>query len=634
MVNSKVSSNFATVKNNKAIKSLNTMAGRKKKTENSETTSKVDLGYTPSEYQQKIFDFVEHGQGNGVIEAFAGTGKTTTIVSALKFIPSKYKVLYLAFNKANAKDLEERTKTMSNVKVNTSHGLGYAFLCRYMAGQKLEINEYKYRTYLKHNIDELSSVFSDIPRKNHSVYFDAITNLINFGRFNIVQTLDEMKSVEKRYNISTIADECEVALKCMQWGKEHWQESVDFGDMLWIPVETMMDPKTMKYDFIFVDECQDIAVVTTRLFLKCMKRGGRLIAVGDSKQAIYGFAGASPEAFNYLRDYPNTSSFTLPVSYRCSKRVIKEAQEFVPQIQARPDADKGEVKTDCTIDMVKNGDMVLARTKTPLMTLYIKLLKENKAAYIKGADMGRELVRKIDAVSSDNCQSLGLKGFSEDGIIPRLFMLLFESRNKLMDRRGLDYHDATLSTTIIEMYDTIQTIKVLAATCINKNELVRKIENIFSDDKNDAICLSTVHKAKGFEADNVYILKRSDMPSKLAKEKWELEQEDNLIYIAITRARKTLGYIKDDEVEVDYSLNAEKELLSDLSYYEDQVCKLYNKQSRSQMKDEDILRKKVDKSEEIKPMDKSLRNTVSMSSKSKGGVKKKEGKVFKGFSKH
>lgn len=600
----------------------------KKKT-NDVKVEDIKLGYTPSEYQTKIFDFVAHGQGNGVIEAFAGTGKTTTIVSALKFIPSQYKVLYLAFNKANAKDLETRTASMSNVRVSTSHGLGYSFLLRNNMGDKLDINEYKYRSYLKRNIDDLSTAFADIPRKNHAAYFDAITKLIDFGRFNIAQTFDEMKAVEKRYNIVTIADECEVALKCMQWGKEHWRETIDFGDMLWIPVELLMDAKNMKYDFIFVDECQDIAVVTTRLFMKCLKRGGRLIAVGDSKQAIYGFAGASPEAFNYLRNLPNTSHFTLPVSYRCSKRVIAEAQEYVPQIQARPDAEEGAIKTGCTLDILKKRDMVLARTKVPLMELYVKLLKENQPAYIKGADMGRELIRKIDAVSSDDCQELALNGFQKDGIIPRLYMLLFESRNKLMDRRGLDYHDATLSSTILDMYDTIQTISVLGTTCKTKNELVRKIESIFSDDKNDAICLSTVHKAKGFEADNVYILNRSSMPSKLAKEKWEIEQEENLIYIAITRAKNTLGYIKEDELDIEKSANIENEMLNELSYCEKMVCELYKKESRAQMKNEELLRKKVAKSEEIKPIDKSLKNTVSISQPV--NEQPKQTKLFTGF---
>ena len=75
------------------------------------------------------------------------------------------------------------------------------------------------------------------------------------------------------------------------------------------------------------------------------------------------------------------------------------------------------------------------------------------------------------------------------------------------------------------------------------NELINKINIIFTDDENDGICLSTIHKAKGLEADNVYILCESLMPSKHAKKEWEKISENNLKYVAVTRAKKTLNFI-------------------------------------------------------------------------------------------
>ena len=80
-------------------------------------------------------------------------------------------------------------------------------------------------------------------------------------------------------------------------------------------------------------------------------------------------------------------------------------------------------------------------------------------------------------------------------------------------------------------------------------ELVEKINSIFSGNKEDAIQLSTVHKAKGLEADNVFILCPSLMPSKIAKKDWEWETEKNLIYVAYTRAKKSLNFLS----EADYS---------------------------------------------------------------------------------
>lgn len=66
-------------------------------------------------------------------------------------------------------------------------------------------------------------------------------------------------------------------------------------------------------------------------------------------------------------------------------------------------------------------------------------------------------------------------------------------------------------------------------------------------DENDAIVLSTVHKAKGLEADNIFIYYPSLMPLKLATKDWEIKTEDNLIYVAYTRAKKTLNFMKEDK---------------------------------------------------------------------------------------
>ena len=61
--------------------------------------------------------------------------------------------------------------------------------------------------------------------------------------------------------------------------------------------------------------------------------------------------------------------------------------------------------------------------------------------------------------------------------------------------------------------------------------------------------MSTIHKAKGLEADNVYIACRDLMPSSRAKKDWEIRQEYNLMYVAYTRARDILGFIDDSEFE-------------------------------------------------------------------------------------
>ena len=70
-------------------------------------------------------------------------------------------------------------------------------------------------------------------------------------------------------------------------------------------------------------------------------------------------------------------------------------------------------------------------------------------------------------------------------------------------------------------------------------QLIEYIKAIFSDDKAE-IVFSSIHKAKGLEANNVFFLQPNLIPSKYAEQEWELIQEQNLYYVAITRAKENL----------------------------------------------------------------------------------------------
>jgi superfamily I DNA/RNA helicase len=68
----------------------------------------------------------------------------------------------------------------------------------------------------------------------------------------------------------------------------------------------------------------------------------------------------------------------------------------------------------------------------------------------------------------------------------------------------------------------IKALEILSDDINTADELIEKISNIFSDRKTGGISLSTVHKAKGLEANNVYIACKELMPSSKAKKDWEI----------------------------------------------------------------------------------------------------------------
>ena len=529
---------------------------------------KVDFGFTPSKYQQDIFDFVQHGVGNAVVKAKAGSAKTTTMVAAMQLIPKSRKCLFIAFNKPIVDELNQKLKGRSNCTAKTIHGLGYSIICANF-DEKPSLDEYKYRNYLKNNVCELSQIDCEgTTREILEEYVDNVSQLIHFSRYNLCQTVKEIKEIAQRYDIPYHHDECEVTLKCLQWGKKN-TNTIDYTDMVWLPYELGLSGKGNQYDWVFFDEAQDASKAYVDVFLRTFKRGTRFMAVGDDFQRINLFAGSSQDAFDYLAGYGHTQIFDLPICYRCDKKIIELSQTLVPDIQYRDDAPDGVVMEDCHLDEVKDGDMVLCRSKAPLMRLYTRFIKKGVNCYIKGKEIGSNLITLIKSVDTE---IIGRELIS-DGLFIRLYERLINLRNNVMKKHNLDIWDASLSFQVMELYDQINVLITLSESCKTTGEMVERIESIFQDDAN-GICLSTIHKAKGLEADNVFVICRSTMPPKRAKKDWEKLQEQNLIYVAYTRAKHKLGFISEVEVPPAGSSLNDDDIVNDIAFIEKQVCRV------------------------------------------------------------
>ncbi|MBP5723678.1 MAG: ATP-dependent helicase [Bacteroidales bacterium] len=532
-----------------------------------------DFGFTPSVYQQKIFDFIQHGTGNAVVRARAGSAKTTTMVAAMKLIPKTERCLFIAFNKSIVEELSKKLEGFPNCTVKTVHSLGFGLLQANLPTTP-KLDEYKYRNYLKNNICELSEIDCEsITREDIDAYIANICELVSFSRSYLCQSEREIKEIAKRYDIGCVADECKVTEKLLKWGKEH-TETVDYGDMVWLPYELSMKPIGNQYDWIFNDEFQDYSKAYVDLFLRCFKRGTRFVAAMDDKQMINLFAGASGDAAEYASNYPNTHIFELPISYRCDRKIVELAKQYAPDITPRDDADEGEIIEDCHISDFKDGDMVLCRSKAPLFKLYVRLLKKGINCHIKGKDIGDNLKDLIDTVEYTEEFATDL---CHDGLFPRLYDRLFSERDRQMKERNLDLYDASLTLPVLSLYDSINALNTLASLCSTTTELIERIDATF-DEESKGICLSTIHKAKGLEADNVYIICRSSMPPKRVNREWEKIQEENLIYVAYTRAKHRLGFVNETEVPPAGSDLSDNAIVNDIAFIEKRVCQIYGRE--------------------------------------------------------
>lgn len=479
------------------------------------------MTFIPSKYQQQIFDFIENGTGNAVVDAVAGSGKTTTIVEAMKKLPENQSIIYVAFNKSIVQEFS--LKVPKHVEVRTMHAFGFGAV-RYNFGN-VQVKDDK-------TMEVVKALYSswNIPEEISEGYMTRVKHLVELAKLNLCTSPEELYDIAEHHGIELYNSEVENAWSVFNIVLTN-RKQIDMTDMIFLPAYYKL--KCKQYDWVFVDECQDLNRAQQQLLKLMLKPNGRFIAVGDPRQAIYGFAGADAESFRSLQNIPNTISLPLSVNYRCGRNIIDLAKQIVPQIEAHDGAIDGNIDNDGKWKNIEDGDYVLCRNMRPLIKLCFDLIIEGKKANVRGRDIGLNLINMLNRTKA--------KGF--DVAVDKLYKDIEKMIQKSV-RRGKSEREVRESNIIKTMIDKIEAIEIIGKGLATVEKVIKKIEALFTDDKN-GIILSTIHKAKGLESDNVFILNSELMPSKWAKKSWEKEQEDNLMYVAYTRAKKNLIFISD-----------------------------------------------------------------------------------------
>ncbi len=230
------------------------------------------MPFEPSQYQSAVIDFVKNGQGNAIIEAVAGSGKTMTIVNACNAIPSTNKVLFLAFNKSIAEELQKRVP--SHVQASTINSFGYS-ICRNAVKKYIKIEADKSCTLLRFNV--LNVVKGDkVAESWFYTIKSTVKRIVSLLKANYicVPTHKDIESLMETYELSLdnvkaedmprFYDNCiatfTLAIKTTQ--------TMDFDDQVFMP--SFYNWTLPKFDFVFIDECQDLNKMAREL-IKRMK---------------------------------------------------------------------------------------------------------------------------------------------------------------------------------------------------------------------------------------------------------------------------------------------------------------------------------------------------------------------------
>lgn len=483
--------------------------------------------FTPSPYQQAIFDEIANGKSNLMIEAVAGSGKTTTIVEAAKLVPENYSSLFVAFNKNIVSELSVRLPP--HVKAKTLHSLGYSILYQQQGYFKTNDNKVKnIYFYALHKYDSLTNA----EKRELQLLAPTICQFVDLLRANCVtlkhDLMQEINKIADHFDIDRpdmyIMDEIR---KVFQLTLEK-RIVIDFEDMIYIPA-TSLQPMQV-YDFIFVDEAQDLSPVQAKLITKLLAPNGRVVFVGDSSQSIYGFRGANVDSIESLTRQFNCKTLPLSICYRCSSSVVKEAKTLCPQIEPSPTAIAGSVREiEDLFSEVKPGDMVLSRTLLPLQKLVSKFIARGIPVWVDYPDLIISLGDYADKIKK-------LKGvLTTDEVISYQSSHIEElMRYKLVIRAAQANAKLDMLLEIMKLFPGEENILHLCNTVFSCREGVRFL---------------SVHKAKGLETARVFILEPELFPHPNATLPWQIKQEYNLKYVAITRAKRDLMYVKTDKKE-------------------------------------------------------------------------------------
>jgi len=474
---------------------------------------------TPSKYQLEIYTQVERSpQTSLVVDALAGSGKTFTIVKSLDFISDRESVLFCAFNKHIADELALRAP--AHVSASTLHSLGLSNIRSEF--RKVRVNKWKNSELLNDFFPDPRKLHDKVEKKNALIDRLVTEKLISLAKANLCPP-----SIELAAHYGEFAEERHViaASAAIERAVEVEKFGVDFDDMIYLCAIGFV--KCEKFTTVIVDEAQDLNESQIAMLLKSrMSNSSRIIAVGDPWQSIYGFRGASGESMKTLSAATQALELPLSICYRCASNIVKSAQKFVPQIEWWENSPAGivsEMKYDKMLDTLHPDDYVVCRINAPLFSIALNLIKRNIKPTLRGKDLAKQL--------SSLARKLSKNGES-----------LSEFRQTVESWRDKQLSGLESQSKRSDIIDKAEVLLICASAAESPSQTADFIESLFEESRN-SVTLSSIHRAKGLEAERVFWLQFALKPEKLLD--WELPIEQvNLPYVATTRAKRELYYVE------------------------------------------------------------------------------------------
>lgn len=494
---------------------------------------------TPTPEQEAIISAVRDTSENLMISAYAGTGKTTTLTMIADSIPES-KGLALAFNVKIKKELEKRFP--ANFEVKTLNGLGHIAWCRAI-NRRCEVDQNKLSRLMKNEFKRINRAWdSEEWTQVRTLIVKAQLNGLVPNKFPYKSLVpDDLESwqdlaVDFIPDSTTVEIARDILIASIResFGSREKNAIISFDDQIYM--SCLFNGVFSRYPVVLVDESQDLSPLN-HIQIK-RSAAGRIIAVGDSRQAIYAFRGADSNSMQNLRLLRlNWIDLPLSTTFRCPKDVVARQLYHAPGYTAFHTNLNGSVeilsgKSEEVVEWnfdslsISSSTAVLCRNNAPLLSLAFKLIRNGISCSMIGRDIGKGLIslsKKLlpsDEIPVQQCSNIISEWLANETALA----IANNLENKI--------------ESITDRADCLSAV-LFSGGVKTSGQLRLQLERLFSKE-NERIELSSIHRAKGLEWETVILLDPWRIPSKYARSKSALEQEFNLRYVAETRTKNRL----------------------------------------------------------------------------------------------
>lgn len=471
-----------------------------------------------------------------IIEADAGAAKTTTLCLLAKRLPL-VPTLCCAFNKRIAEEMAKRMP--SHIQCSTMNSLGHRAWAKHI-NKRLVVESDKTYNQAKELMDNvagaekkaLGEAFTSVLRavrlaKSAGFVPDSCKQL-GKGLTSLDYLLDALSS---QIDVEPDDQFCDWFIKILERSIAlAFEGKIDFDDQVYMP--TLFSATFPTFPIIMVDEAQDLSPLNHEMLRKMF--GGRMIAVGDPKQAIYGFRGAHRTSMDLLAKEFNMKRLYLHVSFRCPRAVVERARWRAPSM-CYPDWAKAglvESLSEWSPADVQDGAAIICRNNAPLFTVALRFIRAGRGIKLIGNDIGAGLVKVLRKFGPDQLQ--------RDAVLAAIEEWEVDQTKKAREARKAAIRDRA------------DCLRVFAEFGNTLGESISYAEHLFAC--SGPIQFMSGHKSKGLEFDIVYHLDSFLIPSRHAQrladegDDSQLQQERNLRYVIETRSMDSLFFIQTDEM--------------------------------------------------------------------------------------